>query len=82
MKWARKFVMVEPVLYTHAEGIMAKVKEAFTAKYQGNKNAEIVEVSFASGEEVKVLKEWKDETCLVKKGDRVFNVPTKYLTLS
>lgn len=46
---------------------MAKVKEAFTAKYQGNKNSEIIEVSFASGEEVKVLKEWKGETCLVKK---------------
>ena len=59
---------------------MAKVKEAFTAKYQGNKNSEIIEVSFASGEEVKVLKEWKGETCLVKKGDRVFNVAKKYLT--
>lgn len=61
---------------------MARVKEAFTAKYQGNKNAEVTEVSFAPGEEVKVLKEWKGETCLVKKGDKVFNVPTKYLTLS
>lgn len=60
---------------------MAKVKEAFTAKYQGNKNSEIVEVPFAPGEEVKVLKEWKDETCLVKKGDHVFNVAKKYLTL-
>ncbi|MEK6601265.1 MAG: hypothetical protein AABZ09_05240 [Candidatus Binatota bacterium] len=59
---------------------MAKVKEAFTAKYQGNTNSEIIEVSFAPGEEVKVLKEWKDETCLVKKGDRVFNVAKKYLT--
>ena len=61
---------------------MAKVKEAFTVKYQGNKNAEIAEVSFAPGEEVKVLKEWKGETCLVKKGDKVFNVPKKYLSLS
>lgn len=60
---------------------MAKVKEAFTAKYQANKNSEIVEVPFAPGEEVKVLKEWKDETCLVKKGDHVFNVAKKYLTL-
>ncbi|MBI2991622.1 MAG: hypothetical protein HYY47_05735 [Deltaproteobacteria bacterium] len=60
---------------------MAKVKEAFTAKYQGNKNSQIVEVSFTPGEEVKVLKEWKDETCLVKKGDHVFNVAKKYLTL-
>ena len=61
---------------------MAKIKEAFTAKYQASKNSEILEVSFTSGEEVKVLKEWKDETCLIKKGDNVFNVPKKYLTLS
>lgn len=60
---------------------MATVKEAFTAKYQGNKNVEVVEVSFTLGEEVKVLKEWKGETCLVKKGDQVFNVPKRYLTL-
>ena len=57
------------------------VKEAFTAKYRGNKNVEILEVSFAPGEEVKVLKEWKGETCLGKKGDQVFNVPKKYLNL-
>lgn len=61
---------------------MATVKESFTAKYQGNKNAAIVEVSFSPGEEIRVLKEWQDETCLVKKGDRVFNVLKKYLNLS
>lgn len=61
---------------------MATVKEAFTSKYQGNKNAEIVEVSFTPGEEVEVIKEWKDETCLVKKGDQVFNVPKKSLNPS
>lgn len=60
---------------------MAKVKEAFTAKYQASKNAEVVEVPFAAGEEVKVLKEWKGETCLVKKEDKVFNVPKSYLTM-
>ncbi len=60
---------------------MAKIKEAFTAKYQANKNSEVVDVPFAPGEEVKVLKEWKGETCLVKKGDHVFNVAKKYLTL-
>jgi hypothetical protein len=64
-----------------AEGAMATVKEAFTAKYQGNKNVQVTEVSFTPGEEVKILKEWKDETCLIKKGDRVFNVPKKYLSL-
>lgn len=58
---------------------MAKVKEAFTMKHQGNKTAPIVEVSFAAGEEVQVLKEWKDDTCLVKKDNQVFNVPKKYL---
>ena len=61
---------------------MATIKEAFTAKYQGNLNSGVVEVPFAPGEEVKLLKEWKDETCLVKKGDQVFNVPKKYLNLS
>jgi len=46
---------------------MATIKEAFTLKYQGNINVEIEEVSFAAGEEVELLKEWKGETCLVKK---------------
>jgi hypothetical protein len=41
-----------------------------------------VEVSFAPGEEVKVLKEWKGDTCLIKKGDHVFNVEKKYLAMS
>ena len=60
---------------------MATVKEAFTLKYQGNINVEVVEVSFSAGEDVQVLKEWKGETCLVKKGEQVFNVPKKYLNL-
>ncbi len=60
---------------------MATVKEAFTLKYQGNINVEIEEVSFAAGEDVQLLKEWKGETCLVKKGEQVFNVPKKYLNL-
>ncbi|MFQ5851261.1 MAG: hypothetical protein ACE5JU_11820 [Candidatus Binatia bacterium] len=61
---------------------MATVKEAFTAKYQGNKNVQIEEVSFTPGEEVKILKEWKGETCLVKKGDKVLNIPKKFLNLT
>ncbi len=61
---------------------MATIKEAFTLKYQGNLNVEIEEVSFAAGEEVELLKEWKGETCLVKKGEQVFNVPKKFLNLS
>lgn len=61
---------------------MATVKEGFTWKYQGNKNSPIVEVAFAPGEEVQVLKEWKDDTCLVKKGGQVFNVPKKHLNAS
>jgi len=60
---------------------VATVKEAFTSKYQGNINVEIVEVSFTPGEEVEVLREWEDETCLIKKGDQVFNVQKKYLNL-
>jgi hypothetical protein len=61
---------------------MATVKEAFKAKYQANTKAQVVEVSFAPGEEVQVLKEWKGETCLIKKGNHVFNVSKKYLNLS
>ncbi len=61
---------------------MATIKEAFTLKYQGNINVEVVEVSFAAGEDVQLLKEWKGETCLVKKGEQVFNVPKKFLNLS
>jgi hypothetical protein len=60
---------------------VATVKEAFTLKYQGNINVEVVEVPFAAGEEVQVLREWKGDTCLVKKGDKVFNVPKRYLNL-
>lgn len=59
---------------------MARVKEAFKMKYQGNKNAQIVEVAFAAGEDVQVLKEWKNDAYLVKKGNQVFNVPKKYLS--
>jgi hypothetical protein len=61
---------------------MATVKEAFKAKYQANTKAQIVEVSFAPGEEVQLLKEWKGDTCLVKKDNQVFNVPKKCLNLS
>jgi hypothetical protein len=61
---------------------MATVKEAFKAKHQANTKAQVVEVSFAPGEEVQVLKEWKGETCLIKKGNHVFNVSKKYLNLS
>ena len=58
---------------------MAKIKEAFTMKYQGNKNTPVVDVAFAAGEEVQVLKEWKNDAYLVKKGGQVFNVPKKYI---
>ena len=59
---------------------MATIQEGFTLKYQGNKNAPIVEVAFAPGEEVQVLKEWKNDACLIKKGNQVFNVAKKYLS--
>lgn len=62
---------------------MATVKEAFTAKYQGSKSAAVEEISFAPGEEVQVIKEWKNEACLIKKSDgKVFNVARKYLSLN
>lgn len=58
---------------------MATVKEPFTSKYRANINSEVVEVSFKPGEEVQVLREWKNDSCLVKKGNQVFNVSKKYL---
>lgn len=59
---------------------MATVKEGFKIKYQGNKNSAVVDMAFTPGEEVKILKEWKNDTCLVRKGDgKVFNVEKKYL---
>lgn len=58
---------------------MATVKEPFTAKYRANINTEIVEVSFKPGEEVQVLREWKNDHCLIKKDNQVFNVSKKYL---
>lgn len=61
---------------------MATVKEAFTAKHQGSKNAAVEEVSFSAGEEVQVLKEWQNEACLIKSSEgKVFNVLKKYLNL-
>ncbi len=59
---------------------MATIKEAFTYKYQSNKNVDIEEASFSPGDEVEVIKEWKDDTCLIRNADGVvFNVPKKYL---
>jgi hypothetical protein len=62
---------------------MATVKEGFTAKHQGSKNAAVEEVSFSPGEEVQVIKEWTNDSCLIKNRDgKVFNVAKKYLNLS
>jgi hypothetical protein len=58
---------------------VATVKEPFTSKYRGNINSEVVEISFKPGEEVQILREWKNESCLIRKGNQVFNVAKKYL---
>ena len=61
---------------------MATVKEAFSFKYQSTKNSGIEEASFSAGDEVEVVKEWSNDTCLVRNGDGVvFNVPKKNLDL-
>lgn len=61
---------------------MATVKEEFTSKYQSNKNAGIEEASFSPGDDVEVIREWGDDTCLIRNGDGiVFNVPKKNLNL-
>ena len=61
---------------------MATVKEAFTWKYQSNKNVGVEEASFSPGDQVEVIREWKDDSCLIKNADGVvFNVPKKNLDL-
>jgi len=61
---------------------MATVKEEFTSKYQSNKNVGIEEATFSPGDEVEVINEWGDDTCLIKNADGiVFNVPKKNLNL-
>ncbi len=61
---------------------MATVKEAFTFKYQANKNASIEETTFSPGDEVEVVKEWSNDLCLVRDGEGVvFNVPKKSLNM-
>ena len=61
---------------------MATVKEEFTSKHQSNTNTGVEEVSFSPGDEVEVIKEWGDDTCLIRNGDGiVFNVPKKNLNI-
>lgn len=60
----------------------ATIKEPFKWKYRPNINSETVEVSFAAGESVQILKEWKNDACLIKKENQVFNVPRKYLNIA
>jgi hypothetical protein len=60
----------------------ATIKESFKWKYRANVNSEVLEVSFAAGEQVDVLKEWKNDACLIKKNNQVFNVPKKYLNIA
>ena len=57
----------------------ATIKQPFKSKYRANVNAEVVEISFAAGETVQVLKEWKNDACLIKRDNQVFNVPKKFL---
>jgi len=57
----------------------ATIKHPFKWKYHANVNAEVVEISFAAGETVQVLKEWKNDACLIKRDNQVFNVPKKFL---
>ena len=59
---------------------MPKVKEGFSWKHQGNINVPVEEVSFSAGEDVQIIKEWQNETCLIRKGDKVLNIPKKYLS--
>jgi hypothetical protein len=54
---------------------MAKITKALTLKHQSNLSEDVEEVSFASGDEVSVLKEW-ERFYLVKNEDgKLFNVP-------
>jgi len=59
----------------------ATIKQPFKWKYRANVNAEVMEISFAAGETVQVLKEWKNDACLIKRDNQVFNVPKKFLNV-
>lgn len=60
---------------------MATIKEAFTMKYQLNKNVDIEEASFSPGDQLEVIKEWSGDTCLVRNADGiVFNVPKEKIS--
>ncbi|MBW2240861.1 MAG: hypothetical protein JRH01_02660 [Deltaproteobacteria bacterium] len=54
---------------------MATLKQASSLKHQANLGEEIEEISFSSGEEVTVLKEWSDSYLVKNDAGQLFNIP-------
>ncbi len=54
---------------------MATFKQASTLKHQANLGEEVEEISFNSGEEVTVLKEWSDSYLVKNDAGQLFNIP-------
>jgi hypothetical protein len=51
------------------------MKEAATLKHQANLGEEVAEVDLAEGEELTVLKEWKNHYLVKNSDGKLFNLP-------
>ena len=54
---------------------MGTFKHASTLKHQANLGEEVEEISFDSGEDVTVLKEWSDSYLVKNDAGQLFNIP-------
>jgi len=54
---------------------MGTFKRASTLKHQANLGEEVEEISFDSGEDVTVLKEWSDSYLVKNDAGQLFNIP-------
>jgi hypothetical protein len=60
---------------------MATIKQDVTLKHQSNLSQEVEEIRFAAGEEVTVLKEWKDRVLVKNAEGKHFNVDKELVAL-
>jgi len=60
---------------------MATIKQDVTLKHQSNLSQEVEEITLAAGENVTVLKEWKDFVLCKNADGKHFNVPKDLVEL-
>ena len=58
---------------------MATIKQAVTLKHQANLGEEVLEVVFAEGDRVTVLKRWDDFYLCRNDAGQLFNIPKHYV---